>query len=402
MATEITPKTYTIELRDKDFKLKGHLQDYVTGTLQWDWNRVGGCGRCVIAVNGDYLRFMINADDDIRIYLPDESAGSATLWYRGFIQTVTPSISSGKQVIQLECEGYFRWTKRIIVQDSNTKKTYSNQLISDIVDDIVDNFIVANSSITKGTIDTSTFTPDSLEFKTTSREALRTLFELDATVEYGVDANLQFYWRNQNDSVTHKFWVGDKVVVLAEKVDYNGIVNKIYFEGGNVGATPLETTGQSSSSQVKYGLHEAILSNASIVSSGVASKFIQSQFTLRGKPVVQTTVELNHIKKRFEASLPVGAISVIDPDAAQTSAIYGTTGNGGSNKIYGSVADSGSGQLYGGNKKFQFDRVTYVLNPVNGHINAKIQFGNSLNFSRTSATLRRIQLSLDTQRQRDL
>lgn len=401
MPTAITPNTYSILLSDKDFNFKENITAFVSKDVKWEWNKIGGCGRCVLNIKGNYLRYSINADDNIQIYVPD-SGGGASRWYQGYVQTVTPSLNGGNSNIQIECEGYSRWFKRIQVTDSGAVKVYSNSSLSEIAEDIIDTYLVPKSDITKGTIDGSPFSPDSLEFKTSVREALRTLYDLNAAVEYGVDADLQFFWRNQSDTITHKFWINNNIVVLADKIDFNGIINQVYFEGGKVSGAVLQTEGSSTSSQNKYGLHESILSNASIVSNGVASQYLASQLKLRGKPIRQLLVELKSIEKRFESSLPVGAISIIDPDASQTSAIYGTTGNGGSNKIYGTIQSGGSGQLYGGVRKDQYDRIVYTLNPEDGKIDAQIQFGNSLNFSRTSATIRRIQLALDTQRQREL
>ena len=400
MPTTVTPSTYSIELRDSDFNLKQKIEMYVT-KISWEWNRLGGCGKCLITIDGDYLRFKVEADDDIRIYIPNATSG-ATLWYRGYVEMVTPFVGGDTSSIQIECMGYFGWVDRIIIHDSGEPKVYTAQEISATVSDIVTNFLDPSSPISAGTIQASAFTPDELSFKVTARDALRTLYDLLGTVEYGVDASLNFFWYNQSDTITYKYYIGDKITKINDRVDYKNIVNSIFFEGGTVDEVIFAKFGQSTSSQNRYGKHEAIISNGSIITNSVASQFISSTLAKRAKPQRQMSVSFVNLPDRLESTLPIGAISIVDPDDVQVSAIYGTTGNGGDNKIYGRTQIGGSGQLYGGVKRDQVDRITYTLSPENGRINAEIQFGSSLTYSRASATLNRIDQSLNAVRQRGL
>jgi len=398
----ISPSRYAIEIRDKNFTLKRRIESQVT-SLSWEWNRIGGCGRATIKVDGDYKNFQVNPDDDVRIYLPKAGSG-AILWYRGYVEAVSPTIQTGNSgSITIECTGYFGWLDRIIVHDSGAGKVYTNQEVSAIVQDIVDNFIVGNSGITRGTIQGNNFSPDSISFKTTAKEAVRTLFDLIGTVEYGINESLQFFWYNQDPILKHVFYLGDKVVKITDRVDFKNIVNKIYFEGGE--ASPgvvFQATGQSQSSINRYGKHEEIISNGSIYTTNVASQFITSILRQRGIPARQLSVGLKNTTKRFETSLPIGAASVVDSENNQTGAVYGTTAAGGSNKYYGSILNGGSGQLYGGVAKHQVDRVQYQMSPEDGRVHAEVQFGTSIGYSRASAALRKLELEQNALRLRSL
>ena len=397
----LSPSRYAIEIRDKDFRLKDRLENAVTG-LQFEWNRIGGCGRCTFTIEGSYLRVTVAPDDDIRVYLPNESSG-ATLWYRGYVESVTPAIESGNDgSIRVECQGYFGWMERIIIHNSGAKKTYTNTEVSLIVQDIIDNFIVPNSSITRGTINASTFIPDTMEFKMTAKEALRTCYDLLGEVEYGINASLQFYWYTQSESLTDKFYLGGAVTKISDRVDFKRIVNKIYFEGGDSGGSAYTTTGTAQDSIDRFGLHEEIISNAAIVTNSVANRFISGTFTQRARPQRQLGVTLKNITKRFESSLPIGAISIVDPDVAQARFLWGRTANGGSNLIYGVSANSGSGKVYGGVRKEQIDRIMYSVSPQDGRIDAEINFGSSVAVSRASATIKEIEHIQNTLRQRSL
>lgn len=398
----ISPSRYAIEIRDKNFQLKKRIEAQVT-MLSWEWNRIGGCGRATVKVDGDYKAFQVNPDDDVRVYLP-KAGGGALLWYRGYVESVSPTIQSGNSgSITIECTGYFGWLDRIIVHNSGASKIYTNQEVSAIVQDIVDNFIVGNAGIARGTIQANNFSPDSISFKTTARDAIRTLFDLIGTVEYGIDENLNFFWYNQDPNLKDVFYLGDKVVKITDRVDFKNIVNKIYFEGGEteLGAV-FQTTGQSQSSINRYGKHEEIISNGSIYTINVASQFITSILRQRGIPARQLSISLKNIPKRLEAVLPIGAFSVVDPEVNQTGAVYGTTAAGGSNKLYGSILNGGSGQLYGGVAKHQVDRIQYQMSPEDGRVHAEVQFGTSASYSRASSALKRIELEQSALRLRSL
>ena len=112
---------------------------------------------------------------------------------------------------------YFDLLKYIVVQDSGAAKSYTSTRIDLIVDNIVDIFITPNTDITKGTIDTAGFTADVMDFKTNVISALKTLAEIEGRVEYGVDENLVFFWRDESTAVSYKFIVGDNIKVLQRK-----------------------------------------------------------------------------------------------------------------------------------------------------------------------------------------
>jgi len=396
-----TPNRYAIELRDKDFNLKARLEPYITA-VNWEWNRVGGCGRATLTVSGDYQRFSVDSDDDVRIYLPDADTNTSTLWYRGFVQNVSPKVSQGKQSIKIECSGYFGWLDRVIVHDNNSEKVFLGSEISNIVDSIVDDFVVSNSNITRGTTDESSVSPDTISFKGTAKQALGTLFDLVGAVQYGVGPDLVFYWRNESKAFTHRFYVGGEVTKLNDRVDYSGITNKIYFEGGDVNGSAFKTSGESSRSQSKFGLREEIVSNGSITTTATASRLISAILKQKAVPQRQLSISVKNIKQRLEATEPIGAIAVVDKDVFQDSFLYGTTGNGGSNITYGKVVNGGSGKKYGTTPRNQVDRIQYKMSPEDGRVDAEIQFGNSLGFSRASATMNRQELILNAVRQRSL
>src|SRR3990167_5107143 len=71
----VSPSRYAIEIRDKNFRLKDRIENAVTN-LQWEWNRIGGCGKATMTIDGNYLRLSVSPDDDVRIYLPNATSGA--------------------------------------------------------------------------------------------------------------------------------------------------------------------------------------------------------------------------------------------------------------------------------------------------------------------------------------
>lgn len=398
---EVTPTRYAIELRDKDGNLKARLENIATG-LRWEWNRKGGCGRCVFVIQGDYLQVDVQPDDDLRVYMPT-SATAARLVYRGYVEAATPEIAGGSEgSIRVEAMGYFGMLARIIVNDEGSIATYSNQDVGLTVQSIIDDFVVANTDITRGTIDEGGFTPDTLEFKVSVREALETCADLLGAVEYGVDENLEFFWYNQVDTLRGKFYFGGNITKLTDLNDFRRIQNYIFFEGGEVDGAALEVQGSADDSITRYGRHEVVVQNGSVVTNIVAQQLISSLLSQSARPSRQLSIRLVNTTLRFEDTLPLGRYAVIDPDATQARYLWGTTANGGDNKIWGKAANGGSHILWGGIRKEQIDRISYTVSPEDGKWDAEVQFGSSVGFSRSSATIKQLQQIQSALRQRSL
>ena len=103
---------YSVELRDKDGNLRQYLTPFVS-SLNWEWNRVGGCGRANITLAMAYRKIDFGADDDIQIRIG--SGSTSKLVYRGWIAKITPTLKVGQQ-IKLDIRGYFDKLIKIVVR----------------------------------------------------------------------------------------------------------------------------------------------------------------------------------------------------------------------------------------------------------------------------------------------
>jgi hypothetical protein len=394
----VAPTGYAIELRDRFGELKARLETHVS-SVSWDWRAIGGCGQARLRIIGDYLRYEIQADDDIRIYYPIN--GTQELMYRGYVETVKPRLSSTES-IDVSCMGYWGFLKRFIISDNGLEKEYLGNEITRTLRNILADFIFPKSPITLGTIDASVFSTDVLKFKGDVESAVMTLVDLVGTVECGVDENLQFYWHNQDFSIANRFYVGDHLTDFTDSIDYKGIVNKVYFEGGKVNGSAFQMVGESISSQKKFGVREDIISNGSITTTSVANTFMQGWFKKKNIPIRKASAKLVNINKRLENNKPFGGVAVVDKDSFQDRVYYGATVDGGSEVEYGKYRSGGDNKKYGTSSKYQIDHISYSVSEEDGKIDASIQFADHNLISESSAFLKRLELTSNANRQRSL
>ncbi len=372
-----------------------------------------GCINYNSAGNSEFFDGIV---DDVRYYktaLSQESVNSlynrgngtedkildnlGKLVYRGWVAGANPVLKDSQEII-LDVRGYFDLLKHIIVQDSDAAKTYTSDLVSDIVDDIVDTFIVANTDITKGTIDTAGYTADSMSFKTTVESALKTLADLEGGVEYGVDENLVFFWYDEGTTVAKKFIVGDNIKTLQRKVDYSKLVNKYYLEGKQTAGVPYTRTGENSDSQSTYYLSEKIIQNGAISTNSVADQYISALLAANDAPKFQMNLNIPNTNVRLEDNIPIGKISIYDVDYDEFSAsrkIWGTTYNGGDNVVWGTTAGGGDNFIWGGGSgvfQDQVDFIKYKLSNTDERFNINIGMGGYKD--ETAGKIKQIQLDI--------
>jgi len=395
MATA-TPTTYAIEIRDKDDALKKRIEHLVT-SLSWEWKAQGGCGRCNLTLDGDPYLFEPEGDDNILIYLPAEGGGSE-LWYRGYLETLNRTFSGSKGSLSLEFEGYYGWASRIIVHDDFLEKVYQGQEMSSIAESILDDFLLVEAPITKGTIQEGSFSADRLAFKGECDEAFATLSDLQGRVIYGVGPDRVFYWYNESNVVGDrgKWFIGDHITGVRDRTDFRSMVNEVFFEGGKVNNATFSVQRKSIGHQTLHGVRQKLKSNSAITTNDVSSRFIKNQFLIDAVPKRQVTGSLENISRRLEASLPIGPIEIVDPDRYQHPNRYRSDADP-EGILYGV-----GNYVYGETEKHYIDRIRYTLSPESGKVNAEVQFGDSLGVSLTSSRIKQLENEISNLRQRSL
>jgi hypothetical protein len=394
--------SYNIEWRNKSGELQGYLTPYVSSVF-WTWNQKGGCGQAQVIINMPYRKFEFRAMDDIQIRVADLDNGGTKLAYRGWVMAVTPRLKTPQQIV-LHVRGYFDLLRFIVVQDSGAEMTYSGYYIHEIVENIANTFISEKSVITVGTIDESTFSADQLDFHTSVQDSLRTLADLQGNIEYGVDENREFFWREKDDTVRKKYIVGADIEVLSRKVDYSRLVNEIYFEGGKVAGTPFRTSAANTDSQYAYFVAEDIVVNSSITTTSVAAQYLSALLADKATPKYLMRVKIPNTSFRFEDTVPMGKVSIYDNEYdadSVTAGLWGTTANGGSNWKWGRTDNGGRGAIWGGGGGGYQDYVESIRYQPSGDA-GKFDIEISLGGTRdeTAAKLKQLDLLASNIRQR--
>ena len=384
---------YNIELRDKNGNLKTYLTPFASNP-SWEWNRIGECGRAKIRLNMPYRKIEFEADDDIQIRI--KSGSTSKLVYRGYISLPIPTLRV-PETIDLNVRGYFDKLMRIVVQDNNAKKTYTGKIVLNIVEDLVNTFVTPNTIITKGSITAGAYNPDVLDFKEFVRESFRTLADLEGKVEYGVDENLNFFFIPEGDDLTHNFRVGNNVSNFERRIDWNKLVNKIYFEGGDVNGIKFTDEAIADDSITMFFLSERIVTNSSIITKSVADQYLGSLLRISSQAPVTMRATIKNTDVRLEDNLPIGKIAVVDPEYDQYLHTWGTLANGGSDLVYGLKANGGSDAVWGGTFKGQIDRIKYTMSDTDERFNIEISTGSTV--SETSAALKQLELGLSNLQQ---
>jgi hypothetical protein len=391
--------SYNVELRDKSGNLKSYLTPFVS-KISWEWNRLGGCGRCSITIKKKYRDIIFDARDDIQIRV--KSGATSKLVYRGYIANIIPTKKVNQDII-LDVRGYFDLLAKVVVQDTGDTKTYTSSEVSVMVDDIIDTFVTPNTPITKGTIDEGTFTADTIQFLTTVKDALDTLANLTGDIEYGVDENLVFFWRTESQTIQNKFFVGDNVSLFERRVVWDDLVNKIYLIGGTVSGAKYKRTAENTDSQSLYYLSEKIITNGSIISDTVADEYLSAILQEKSNPVLKVRAQIKNIDKRIEDTIPLGLIQFYDADYDRDSPgdligdIIGEAADGGSDIIVGLAADGGSDVTIGGQYSAQIDRISYELSRTPGRFNITIQVGDTI--LETAAKIKQLELAINSLQQ---
>lgn len=225
--------------------------------MEWRYHRRGGCGwfRLMLRENFPEANQAIDEGWEIhvRIRLPADvtAAFNAGLpepayvtWYRGVIRSATYNQTGNERLVDVQGWGYVEQVQKIQVQ----KKYPSGLQVRDIVLDIVNKYITPYTRVVRGdALDPTNFNIDPATYKTVGEiffecsayKALKTLAELQGGIEFGVDADRRFYWKQTSSTIQKNFY-GDKDSIVSRsggRTDER--TNQIKVEGTHFGSREL-------------------------------------------------------------------------------------------------------------------------------------------------------------------
>lgn len=348
-----------VELRDKSFNLLEILDNEFIN-LSWEWSRIGGCGSFSFDLPRQYCNEkFISGDFNIRIYQRNESTKAYDLKFQGIVENKAPNVRGVDETIQVQGHGYQAQLARIQLTDL----TYSSQEASVIIKNLLDNYIVPYTDIVYdlGDLTATSFTFDSITFNTDALSAIQTIADTVGTREWGVDKDRSFFFKQRSSTVGLYFALGDKVTSFTSDDSFKDIVNRVIVQGGDIAGVPFmpDATGSAyndTSSQTKYGRHDQVYQNSSIVTDAVAEQFAQSILLEKNDVIRRARCELVNYDTFIEDTLPIPLFELI-----ARGTLYGE-------KLYGTF-------LYSGRISYQVNRISYKLQSNDGAFVTNLELG---------------------------
>jgi hypothetical protein len=313
---------------------------------------MGGCGEGRFRIRENFdgaVAGSLGEDSEIRVYIPN-AAGTVELWYSGYVDKVTPNISSS-EYIDLFCLGYANQLKRIIVKE----KTYSGMELSMIVRNIAEVYATGYTGVTSTAPDyeDTGFTADSLYFDENAYEAISKIADIAGKREWGVRADKSLFFKRRDDSIKFYFNLKQDFISFTPTKDYNPIITKIYLEGSEGYSQEFMITN-------KITQRESIVSNSAILTESVGYQFARAYLKEHGVPKRSYSGRQVGRTTRIESTLPIGRANVYMRRGVSDR--YDTA------KLYDNNV-----KYDGGNEQILIERIQYSLSDQG--VNAQINFG---------------------------
>lgn len=288
---------FKVEFFDENFNRKAELGKWAQ--VWWEYNRVGGCGQGVLSL----LRDADNYEPLLRPQTSVRFSVGGQLRYQGRILKVTRAVRPGSELITATFYGYLSQLSKVIVRGS-----YQNTEISQIVLDILDNYVVpyTDVSYSASDIQATDYVVQSLSLNHTAQDAVVLLAQLAGNVEWGVDRNRKFFFRQQDGVVRKVLMLGRDLTEFQEERSFENVVNVL-----NVfGSAGYISSPESGVSQDVFGRAEANRFESAISEPSDANRL--GAVVLKGSGGVQRAISASYIKddEFLEQSLPVGAVAI--------------------------------------------------------------------------------------------
>jgi|GEM_PF-4626365 len=345
---------FKIQISDSAGNVLALLNNQVKD-LTWEYDLIGGCGNFSMTLKRAYdVLTNLTASDyasiyDFQLFITPSFGGSTTLYYRGFIESVRPSLLDGEEVV-VSGTGYGKRLQQIQIQNgSGAPKTYTARTVTQLVQDIHANFLAANTVITLGTVDTFSTNVASINFNGTAEEALDKLASF-VDAEWGVDRNLNLYFVARSLVAGYRYRIGKEIGSIDDEFDYSDIVNRVYIEGGDIAGVPYRYVKSDAGSIAIYGLKEKRMSNSSVIDSTVADKLASSILSKYSTFQRNTRITLPFNIALIESAVPIPP-AVVVPVSVPLKVQYGGF-------KYGTGAGTGK---YCGDTLYKFNNIRYSL-----------------------------------------
>lgn len=284
-------------------------------SCNWSYERFGGCGKgsLLLDMPPENTAPAITGCQNVQISV------SGSLVYQGRIDNMNAGQNSvnDPRNVYLTIDGYIR-----AMENLDITEIYENDTVESIVTNIMNSLVIGNSSVGFATANVyaTGFTVDKISFNCNCMDAIKKLAELVGGVEYGVDCNRNFYFKQKiTTNQNFNFQTNNNMYNFAYTEDSHAIRNVIHLQGGVLTTTGnqvgngqvFEATYSNAASIASYGRRDIQINNGMIMTATVGNKWATNMFPTIAEP--KKTASFNHDKLAvpFEAlATPLRMVTV--------------------------------------------------------------------------------------------
>lgn len=351
-----------VEHRDTNGTLKDRLEKIAEG-LEFDYNRIGGCGYLELKIKRDFTSAKaFAADDDIRVLVKSELDMTWKTWWRGYVESRTRTMADAESWT-IRAVGYVGQLGKLVVT-----RTYSGWAVEDIVRDVLDEYVVGISGVDvtydATDIEATGLIVKEIEFDDTVVNVMRKLADLVGKREWGVGPDAKFFFKERTNDLAFTLFAGSELEDYEPIDDWEAIVNRIYIRGGRkADGTIYRYTADNSESQTDFGfgVKARLFNNSSIQNDTDANRYAQAIMQDTSNLARRTRARLKASRVFFHESTPIGFVQVPNVNVGLDRPIYGTF-------LYGT-------QRYGGVDTYQLSNVRYALSAGGSGFDVQIDLG---------------------------
>lgn len=332
----ITVQRHQFEL--EIYNKYGDLKKIVTrqALVGWEYLRIGGCGQLDMVtqfkVGGEFDR-MIRPGDEVRVKIRQE------LRYSGKLLKVKRRIGNRKEGIDLTFYGYLTE-----LNDPIVAAEYQDMEVSNIVKNILDNYVVGQSGV-RVTYDTADieetdYAVTLLNLNHSVMDAIKLLGDLAGNFEWGVDRNKKFYFKRRSLATARTFNIGREIFEYEEIEDHEAVKNKAFVYGTD--RDDVLATVNSSESASVFGSRQFNIFESAISEQADASRLGIVNVKNRANRSRQISIKTVQDDAFFERTHPLGGVAVV-LEPMPTAGKYGNNFKYGENQKYGNIKED---QIY--------------------------------------------------------
>ncbi|MEM3036362.1 MAG: hypothetical protein QXS18_06130, partial [Thermoplasmata archaeon] len=276
--------------------------------ISFNYLRQGGCGQLDFTIKRDFVDLnLLDFENRVHLYLKRVKI------FTGYIAQIKSDLENLEKC-KITCYGFYQKLSRVEINKSYSINNYPDirNIVIDIIIQVINNGIEIN--LNNDLIKPAGWTPDVINFeRKNALECIKMLAILagagsnslngeSLAFDWGVDENLNFYFKDRNLNEIQHFVIGDKIVLLNYETNTDEIKNYIHIYGGVIkgegeNSKTLHAVVYDSNSINKYGKREYSENVDCIISDIVAQRYAAGILEEFSKPAERGNLQIENFDK---------------------------------------------------------------------------------------------------------